>query len=185
MCTSKCRKPARRIRYEGAQLRSEHLGTRTVNRYRQLFPVVTRLHLQARAGFQRYRCRQQPSGPTLAGAVFARRRAAVKGPPVVGRRRIVELQPHPMTDGLRLCFAQSQARKHAIEVFYLPAYSTALSPDDNLNCDLKAVAHFRAPLRNADHQPGHGVLIRMRKPQKLPARAGRYFKHPKIAYAAG
>ncbi len=47
-----------------------------------------------------------------------------------------------------------------IEVFYLPAYSPEVNPDEYLNCDLKAGVH-----------------------SKPPARVAKYFKHSKIAYA--
>lgn len=73
--------------------------------------------------------------------------------------------------------------KEEIEVFYLPAYSPELNPDEYLNCDLKAGVHSRPPVRNAK-QLQEAVISHMRKLQKLPARIVKYFKHPKIAYAA-
>jgi len=48
-----------------------------------------------------------------------------------------------------------------IEVSHLASYSPELNPDEYLNCDLKAGVHSRPP-----------------------ARVSKYFKHPKIAYAA-
>ena len=36
-----------------------------------------------------------------------------------------------------------------IEVFFLPAYSPELNPDDYLNCDLKAGVHSKPPARDA------------------------------------
>lgn len=35
-----------------------------------------------------------------------------------------------------------------IEIFYLPAYSPELNPDEYLNCDLKAGEHSGQPARN-------------------------------------
>jgi len=48
-----------------------------------------------------------------------------------------------------------------IEVSHLASYSPELNPDEYLNCDVKAGVHSRPP-----------------------ARVSKYFKHPKIAYAA-
>ncbi len=76
-------------------------------------------------------------------------------------------------------------KKHAdeIEVFYLPSYSPELNPDEYLNCDLKAGVHSKPPSRDYKDL-AKGVISHMRKLQKLPERVVKYFKHPKIAYAA-
>lgn len=74
-------------------------------------------------------------------------------------------------------------RQAQIEVFHLPAYSPELNPDEYLNCDLKAGVHSKSPARDRDSLKAK-VIAHMRKLQKLPARVKRYFKHPKIAYAA-
>lgn len=55
--------------------------------------------------------------------------------------------------------------KEEIEVFYLPAYSPELNPDEYLNCDLKAGVHSRPPVRNAK-QLQEAVISHMRKLQK-------------------
>lgn len=73
--------------------------------------------------------------------------------------------------------------KLKIEVFYLPAYSPELNPDEYLNCDLKAGVHSKAPARDRINLKKK-VIAHMRKLQKLPERIRKYFKHPKIAYAA-
>lgn len=73
--------------------------------------------------------------------------------------------------------------KLKIEVFYLPAYSPELNPDEYLNCDLKAGVHSKAPARDRTDLKKK-VIAHMRKLQKLPERIRKYFKHPKIAYAA-
>ena len=70
-----------------------------------------------------------------------------------------------------------------IEVFHLPAYSPELNPDEYLNCDLKAGIHSQRPARN-QKQLKAKVLSHMRMLQKQPMRVMKYFKHPKIAYAA-
>ena len=70
-----------------------------------------------------------------------------------------------------------------IEVFYLPAYSPELNPDEYLNCDLKAGVHSRPPARtNKDLKDK--VISHMRMLQKKPNRVQSYFRHPKINYAA-
>ena len=70
-----------------------------------------------------------------------------------------------------------------IEVFYLPAYSPELNPDEYLNCDLKAGIHSKRPARN-QKQLKAKILSHMRMLQKQPKRVMKYFCHPKIAYAA-
>lgn len=70
-----------------------------------------------------------------------------------------------------------------IEVFYLPAYSPELNPNDYLNCDLKAGVHSKSPARDRESLKAK-IISHMRKLQKLPSRVKSYFSHPKIAYAA-
>ena len=69
------------------------------------------------------------------------------------------------------------------EVFFLPAYSPELNPDEYLNCDLKAGVHSK-PLARDTSQLEKKLRSHMKTLQKSPARAQKYFKHPKIAYAA-
>jgi transposase len=76
-----------------------------------------------------------------------------------------------------------EEHKEEIEIFYLPAYSPELNPDEYLNCDLKAGVHSRPPVRS-EKQLQKAVISHMRNLQKLPGRIAKYFKHPKIAYAA-
>lgn len=75
------------------------------------------------------------------------------------------------------------AHRDEIEVFYLPSYSPELNPDEYLNCDMKAAVHAGIPARN-DNQLKTKVVSHMRKLQKLPERITKYFKHPRISYAA-
>lgn len=70
-----------------------------------------------------------------------------------------------------------------IEVFYLPAYSPELNPDEYLNCDLKAGVHGGKPARSKKALKSK-VLSHMRMLQRKPERVKKYFKHPKIQYAA-
>lgn len=73
--------------------------------------------------------------------------------------------------------------KERIEVFFLPSYSPELNPDEYLNCDLKAGVHSTAPVRTQE-QLKNKAIAHLRKLQKLPKRVTKYFKHPKIVYAA-
>lgn len=70
-----------------------------------------------------------------------------------------------------------------IEVFYLPAYSPELNPDEYLNCDLKQGVHTGMPARSKE-QLKSKVTNHMRMLQKKPGRVRKYFKHPSIKYAA-
>jgi len=70
-----------------------------------------------------------------------------------------------------------------IELFFLPAYSPELNPDEYLNCDLKAGVHSKSPARNLEGLKKK-VRSHMQKLQKSPGRVKKYFNHPKISYAA-
>ncbi len=70
-----------------------------------------------------------------------------------------------------------------IEVFFLPAYSPELNPDEYLNGDLKAGVHGKPPVRDTDTLKKN-IRAHMRMLQHSPGRVSRYFNHPKIAYAA-
>ena len=76
-----------------------------------------------------------------------------------------------------------EQHKSKIELFFLPSYSPELNPDEYLNCDLKDGVHSGAPARSKS-QLKNKALSHMRKLQKMPGRVAKYFKHPKIAYAA-
>jgi transposase len=73
--------------------------------------------------------------------------------------------------------------KEQIELFFLPSYSPELNPDEYLNCDLKAGVHSGAPARTKD-QLKNKTISHLRMLQKKSERVKKYFKHPKIAYAA-
>jgi len=77
-----------------------------------------------------------------------------------------------------------QGREGEIEIFYLPAYSPELNPDEYLNCDLKAGVHSGKPARTKGQLKKKKVLSHMRVLQKRPSRVAKYFKHEKIKYAA-
>ena len=60
---------------------------------------------------------------------------------------------------------------------------TALNPDEYLNCDLKAGVHSKPPARGASPLEKK-VRSHMKTFQKSPDRVQKYFRHPRIAYAA-
>jgi len=73
--------------------------------------------------------------------------------------------------------------KDRIELFYLPAYSPDLNPDEHLNSDLKQGVGAKAPSRSKHHlAKAAGEHLAMLK--AMPSRIRAYFKDPAIAYAA-
>lgn len=83
----------------------------------------------------------------------------------------------------KLVKAWLERHSSEIEVFYLPAYSPDLNPDEYLNCDLKTGIRTSSPSRSKDDLKGK-VISHMRMIQKKPARVVKYFEHPSIKYAA-
>jgi len=76
-----------------------------------------------------------------------------------------------------------EEHKKEIEVFHLPSYSPELNPDEYLNGNLKNKVHSGIPVRNRDDLEKKTRSF-MRTLQRRPAHVRRYFKHPKVAYAA-
>ena len=72
--------------------------------------------------------------------------------------------------------------EESIELFYLPAYSPELNPDEYLNCDLKSGIRTSSPARNQNDLK-RKVLSHMRMLQKKAARVSKYFNHRHIQYA--
>lgn len=75
-----------------------------------------------------------------------------------------------------------EKHKSMIEVFYLPAYSPELNPNEYLNCDLKVGVHSGTPNRSAK-QLQEKAAKHMRMLQRKPKRVKKYFKNPNISYA--
>ena len=73
--------------------------------------------------------------------------------------------------------------KAMIEVFYLPAYSPELNPDEYLNCDLKKGVHSGKPARNKQ-QLKDKTRKHMNMLQRKPHRVKKYFMNKHIRYAA-
>ncbi len=81
---------------------------------------------------------------------------------------------------VRAWLAEHRAR---IEVFYLPAYSPELNPDEGLNADLKQVVTRKAPARSKQHLK-QATISHMRRLSKSPARIRSYFRHKPVRYAS-
>lgn len=73
--------------------------------------------------------------------------------------------------------------KDRIELFFLPAYSPDLNPDEHLNADLKHGVGSRTPGRTKGQlkatAESHLAMLK-----STPKRIRKYFKDPAIAYAA-
>lgn len=76
-----------------------------------------------------------------------------------------------------------EQHSNQIRLFYLPSYSPELNPDEYLNCDLKTGVHSTAPARSKS-QLKSKALSHLRMLQKKPCKVAKFFKHPKVAYAA-
>lgn len=76
-----------------------------------------------------------------------------------------------------------EVHKAMIEVYYLPAYSPELNPDEYLNCDLKKGVHSGKPARNKK-QLKKKAQLHMHLLQRSSGRIKKYFRHEKIRYAA-
>lgn len=74
-------------------------------------------------------------------------------------------------------------RKDQIELFYLPSYSPELNPEERLNADLKHTIGSKVPVRTKAKLKAAAVT-HMNMLEKSPERVKRYFKDPKVAYAA-
>lgn len=76
-----------------------------------------------------------------------------------------------------------EGNKEKLEVFYLPSYSPELNPDEYLNGDLKHNIRSGLPART-EEELTRKTRSFMRKLQNRPEHVRKYFKHPRIVYAA-
>ncbi len=74
-------------------------------------------------------------------------------------------------------------RRKQIEVFYLPAYSPDLNPDEELHADLKQAVTGKLPARSRPELKRR-VINHMRRLSKLPGRVRSFFHRPTVRYAA-
>ena len=74
-------------------------------------------------------------------------------------------------------------RRRQIEIFYLPAYSPELNPDESLHADLKQAVTGK-PLARGRPELKCRVVNHMRRLSKLPGRVRSFFHRPTARYAA-
>lgn len=70
-----------------------------------------------------------------------------------------------------------------IELFFLPAYSPDLNPDEHLNADVKQGVGSRATVRTKN-KLHHAITNHMQMLESNPQRICSYFRDPAISYAA-
>ena len=74
--------------------------------------------------------------------------------------------------------------KEKIEVFYLPAYSPELNPDEYLNNDLKSAVHGnKGGVARNKETIRKKTISHLRHLQKSPGKVAKLFNHPKVRYA--
>jgi len=74
-------------------------------------------------------------------------------------------------------------REPQIELFYLPAYSPDLNPDEGLHADLKQAVTGKPPARSRPELKRY-VINHMRRLSRLPDRVRSFFHRPTARYAA-
>ncbi|ABC30018.1 Transposase and inactivated derivatives [Hahella chejuensis KCTC 2396] len=99
------------------------------------------------------------------------------------RRKVFLILDNLRVHHAKVVKAWLEENRDHIEVFYLPAYSPELNPDEYLNCDLKAGVHGGKPARKKGDLKKK-VQSHMCMLQKKPERVKKYFNHPSIKYAA-
>lgn len=77
--------------------------------------------------------------------------------------------------------AWADANQDKIRLFYIPAYSPELNPDELLNRDLKKNVHGKRAPRSLEELK-ENVLSFMRMLQKLPSRIMSYFNSPRFEH---
>jgi hypothetical protein len=65
----------------------------------------------------------------------------------------------------------------------LPSYSPELNPDEYLNGDLKVQVAQRVPARDREALE-RTATGRLRSLQRRPAQVQKFFRHPRVQYAA-
>jgi len=93
-----------------------------------------------------------------------------------------------ITDNLRVHHAKAvkawiKEHEDQIAIFYLPAYSPDLNPDEYLNQDFKRNAHKKEIPKNLEalKESSKNYLLSI---QNDPQKVKNYFRHPKVRYAA-
>jgi len=99
------------------------------------------------------------------------------------RRKVFLILDNLRAHHAKVVTAWVKENKTRIELFFLPAYSPDLNPDEHLNADLKQGVGSRAPSRSKKNLTSaaeeHLEMLR-----STPSRIREYFKDPAISYAA-
>lgn len=93
---------------------------------------------------------------------------------------IVDNLPAHKTKAVREWVWNNRGR---LQIFYLPPYSPELNPDEYLNQDLKVNITGKVSMIGPDDLK-KGVTDFMKKRKRKPEQVKKYFKHPKVRYAA-
>jgi len=99
------------------------------------------------------------------------------------KRKVILILDNLRVHHAKVVKAWLEAHAQQLEVFYLPAYSPELNPDEYLNCDLKAGVHSGMPARSKS-QLRRKATRHMRLLQRRSSRVRKYFEHENIRYAA-
>jgi transposase len=76
-----------------------------------------------------------------------------------------------------------EGKEKKIELFFLPAYSPDLNPDEHVNADMKQGVGSKTPSRNKGHLQ-RKIESHMEMLERNPKRIQGYFEDPTIKYAA-
>jgi transposase len=106
-------------------------------------------------------------------------------------KRLVKKSAHKVyliVDNLRthrskILQAYLKENKDKIELYYLPAYSPDLNPDEHLNSDIKYGAGSKSP-KKTKYELSKAAETHMRLLNRTPERIVKYFDDPAIQYAA-
>jgi transposase len=106
-------------------------------------------------------------------------------------KRLVKKSAHKVyliVDNLRthrskMLKAYLKENKDKIELYYLPAYSPDLNPDEYLNSDMKYGAGSKSP-KKTKRELSKAAETHMRLLNRTPERIVKYFNAPAIQYAA-
>ena len=99
------------------------------------------------------------------------------------RRKIFLIVDNAKPHASRMLKEWACGKKKKIEIYYLPAYSPDLNPDEHVNADVKYGVGSRTPKRTKA-ELAIAAEEHMQMLKQTPERIVKYFKDPAIQYAA-
>ena len=99
------------------------------------------------------------------------------------RRKIFLIVDNARPHASRMLKEWVCGKKKKIEIYYLPAYSPDLNPDEHVNADVKYGVGSRTPKRTKA-ELAIAAEEHMQMLKQTPGRIVKYFKDPAIQYAA-